>query len=41
VVRSRWLPGYALPLAGGILVTVVAVLWYTSALWNFNDFSLP
>jgi hypothetical protein len=41
VVRSRRLPGYALPLAGGILVTVVAVLWYTSSLWFFNDFSLP
>ena len=41
VVRSQRLPGYALPLAGGILVTVVAVLWYTSALWYFNDLSLP
>jgi hypothetical protein len=41
VVRSPRLPGYALPLAGGTLVTVVAVLWYTSALWFFNDFSLP
>jgi hypothetical protein len=41
VVRSRRLPGYALPLAGGILVTLVALLWYTSALWFFNDFSLP
>jgi hypothetical protein len=41
VVRSRRLPGYALPLAGGILVTVVALLWYTSALWYFNDFGLP
>jgi Family of unknown function (DUF6529) len=28
-------------LAGGTLVTVVAALWYTSALWNINDFSLP
>jgi Family of unknown function (DUF6529) len=41
IVRSRSLPGYALPLAGGTLVTVVAVLWYTSALWYFNDFRLP
>jgi Family of unknown function (DUF6529) len=40
-VRSRRLPGWALPLAGGVLVTLVAVLWYTSALWYFNDFSLP
>jgi uncharacterized protein DUF6529 len=41
IVRSRRLPGWTLPLAGGTLVVLVAVLWYTSALWYFNDFSLP
>jgi hypothetical protein len=41
VVRSRRLPGWALPLAGGTLITVVAVLWYTSALWYFNGYSIP
>ena len=41
IVRSRRLPGWTLPLAGGTLVTLVAVLWYTSALWYFNDFGLP
>ena len=41
VVRSKRLPGWALPLAGGSLLTGVAVLWYTSALWYFNGFSLP
>jgi Family of unknown function (DUF6529) len=41
IVRSRRLPGWALPLAGGALVTLVAVLWYTSALWYYNGFSLP
>jgi Family of unknown function (DUF6529) len=41
VVRSRRFPGWALPLAGGTLVTLVALLWYTSALWYFDDFSLP
>jgi hypothetical protein len=41
IVRSRRLPGWTLPLAGGVLVTLVAVLWYTSALWYYNDFSLP
>jgi hypothetical protein len=40
-VRSPRLPGWALPAAGGTLVTLVAVLWYTSALWYFNDYSLP
>jgi Family of unknown function (DUF6529) len=34
-------PAWALPLVGGALVATVAVLWYTSALWYFNDFSLP
>jgi len=41
VVRWRRLPGWALPLAGGTLVGLVAVLWYTSAFWYFNDYSLP
>jgi hypothetical protein len=41
IVRSRRLPGWMLPLAGGTLVVLVAVLWYTSALWYFNNFSLP
>jgi Family of unknown function (DUF6529) len=27
--------------AGGTLVTLVAVLWYASALWYFDNFSLP
>jgi len=41
IVRSRRLPGWTLPLAGGTLVVLAAVLWYTSALWYFNNFSLP
>ena len=41
IVRSRRLPGWALPLAGGTVVALVAVLWYTSALWYFNNYSLP
>jgi uncharacterized membrane protein HdeD (DUF308 family) len=41
VVRSRRLPGWALPIAGGIVVTTVIVLWYSSALWYFNDHSAP
>lgn len=40
-VRSRSVPRWALPLAGGTLVTVVVVLWYSSALWYFNDYSVP
>ena len=41
VVRSRRLPRWALPLAGGTMVTLVIVLWYSSALWYFNNFDSP
>jgi hypothetical protein len=41
VVRSRGLPGWALPIAGGLLVGAFCVLWYSSALWFFNGFHLP
>jgi hypothetical protein len=41
LVRSRRLPGWVLPVAGGTLVTVVVVLWYTAALWYFHGFGLP
>ena len=41
IVRSRRLPGWALPLAGGTMVTLVVVLWYSAALWYFNDFDSP
>ncbi|TML30369.1 MAG: hypothetical protein E6G30_03115 [Actinobacteria bacterium] len=41
VVRTSRLPGWALPVAGGSLLTTVVVLWYTSALWDFNNFSVP
>jgi hypothetical protein len=41
VVRSHRLPGWVLPTIGGILVTTVAVIWYSSALWFFNGYQLP
>jgi uncharacterized protein DUF6529 len=41
IVRSRRLPGWALPVAGGTLALLILVLWYTSAVWYFNNFSLP
>jgi Family of unknown function (DUF6529) len=41
VVRSRGLPGWALPVAGGLLVTLMVVLWYSSALWYFDGARLP
>ena len=41
LVQSRRLPGWVLPVAGGMLAVVVGVLWYTSALWYYNGFQLP
>ena len=41
LVQSRRLPGWVLPVAGGVLAVVVGVLWYTSALWYYNGFQLP
>jgi Family of unknown function (DUF6529) len=41
VVRSRSLPGWMLPAAGGTLALLVVALWYTGSLWDFNGFSLP
>jgi hypothetical protein len=41
VVRSKRLPGWLLPTVGGLLVTAIIVSWYASALWFFNDYSLP
>ena len=41
VVRSRRLPGWALPLAGAVLICAIGVLWYTAALWVFNGDTLP
>src|SRR6266567_21043 len=41
LVHTKRLPGWALPVAGGILAVLIAVLWYSSALWYYNGFSLP
>ncbi|MBO0771963.1 MAG: hypothetical protein J2P35_10950 [Actinobacteria bacterium] len=41
LVRSRRVPGWVLPVAGGALAVLAAVLWYTSALWYYSGFQLP
>jgi Family of unknown function (DUF6529) len=41
LVHTKRLPGWALPVAGGVLAVLIAVLWYTSALWYYNGFSVP
>jgi hypothetical protein len=35
-LRPRTMPGWAIPLLGGLLFTVLAGLWLTSALWFFT-----
>ena len=41
VVRSRSLPGAALPVAGGLLFSALVVIWLTSALWFFQHNPFP
>ena len=36
LVRSGGFPGFALPLAGGALFSIILGLWLTSALWFFR-----
>jgi hypothetical protein len=36
VVRDHGLPGWALPVAGSTLFTVLVLLWSTSSLWYFT-----
>jgi hypothetical protein len=41
LVQSRRLPGWVLPVAGGVLAVTVGVLWYSAALWYYNGYQLP
>ncbi|MGK4585438.1 DUF6529 family protein [Kitasatospora sp. HPMI-4] len=41
VVRHRRWPGWALPLAGGTLVTAIALVWYAAAFWYLNGLHAP
>jgi hypothetical protein len=41
IVRSRDLPGWALPVAGGAMFALLVLAWYTSALWFIDDRGLP
>ena len=40
-LRSRRLPGWALPVIGGTLVSGLVIIWMTSALWFFNTVDFP
>lgn len=41
VVRSRSLPGLALPFAGAALFTLLVAVWLTSAGWFIADHGIP
>ncbi len=41
LLRSKRLPGWALPLAGGLLVSILTGIWFTSSLWFFTNFGFP
>jgi hypothetical protein len=39
IVRTRGFPGYALPIAGGVVFSILLGIWLTSALWLFRQAS--
>ena len=41
LVRSRGLPGWALPLGGGIVFTSLVGVWLTSSFWFFTTVDFP
>jgi hypothetical protein len=41
VVRSRRLPGIALPVAGGLVFTVLVAAWLTSGFWFISENGFP
>jgi len=41
VVRSHNLPGIALPIAGGLVFTLLVVVWLTSGLWFISENGFP
>jgi hypothetical protein len=41
IVRSKELPGVALPMAGGAMFAVLVLAWYTSAFWFIREQGFP
>jgi hypothetical protein len=41
IVRSRGLPGWALPVAGGTMFALLVLAWYTSAVWFIGERGFP
>ena len=40
-LRVRGLPGWALPVIGGTVLTLFLIVWLTSALWLFTRHGIP
>ncbi|MFJ9539323.1 DUF6529 family protein [Streptomyces sp. NPDC101225] len=40
LLRSERLPGWLLPLVGGLVFTALTLIWLTSALWFFRTFGV-
>lgn len=40
LLRSERLPGWLLPIVGGLVFTALTVVWLTSALWFFRTFGV-
>jgi hypothetical protein len=40
-VRSRSMPGWALPVVGGVLFATLVGLWFTSSFWFFRHVGFP
>jgi hypothetical protein len=41
IVRSHTLPGWALPVAGGLVFTILVAVWLTSGLWFISENGFP
>jgi hypothetical protein len=41
VVRSQRLPGIALPVAGGLVFSLLVAVWLTSGLWYIDESGFP
>ena len=41
IVRSKGLPGIALPIAGGLTFAVLVAVWFTSAFWFIDQQGWP
>jgi Family of unknown function (DUF6529) len=41
LLRAKRIPQWTLPIAGGLLVTLLTAIWVTSSLWFFTSVSFP